>query len=238
MKFAVITDIHGNSPAIRAVLKDIDQRELSHIYCLGDIVGIGPDSNEVLDVLTSRKDISYVIGNHDLAVISAFYGQDPPKGHHKERDHHEWLAARIDSSYIEFLKKMPKQIVQTYLNKRFLFVHYHLNQVEEFIDIDRNPSIGSLDDLYEGANLDLVCFGHHHTLHNYRSSTGVYFNPGALGCYDKSLARYGIVEVKKDGIITEPVEVPYDNERFLKSYRELKVPEREFILKVFHGGQI
>jgi predicted phosphodiesterase len=119
MKFAVITDIHGNSPAIRAVLKDIDQRQLGHIYCLGDIVGIGPDSNEVLDVLTSRKDISYVIGNHDLAVISAFYWQKPPKGHHNERDHHAWIAERIDSSYIEFLKKMPKQIVQTYLNKRF-----------------------------------------------------------------------------------------------------------------------
>jgi hypothetical protein len=46
------------------------------------------------------------------------------------------------------------------------------------------------------------------------------------------------VEVKKDEIITKPIEIPYDNERFLKSYRELEVPESEFILKVFHGGQI
>lgn len=238
MRLAVITDIHGNRPALEAVLKDIDQRQLDHIYCLGDIVGIGPDSNKVLDLLTSRKDISYVIGNHDQAVIAAFNGQDPPRGHHNEREHHEWLAARIDSSYIGFLEGMPKQIIQTYLNRRLLFVHYHLNQKEEFIGIDRNPSIERLDALYEGANYNLVCFGHHHILHNYRSNSSAYFNPGALGCYDKSLARYGIVEVNKDEILTFPMEIPYDNRDFLKSYIELGVPEREFILKVFHGNQL
>lgn len=36
----------------------------------------------------------------------------------------------------------------------------------------------------------------HHILHNYRSNSRVYFNPGALGCNAKPLARYGIVEVK------------------------------------------
>lgn len=238
MKFAVITDIHGNSPALEAVLKDIDQRQLDHIYCLGDIVGIGPDSNKVLDLLTSRKDISYVIGNHDQAVITAFYGQDPTRGHHNEREHHEWLATRIDSSYIGFLEGMPKQIIQTYFNSRLLFVHYHLNQKEEIIGIDRNPSIERLDALYEGANYNLVCFGHHHILHNYRSNSSAYFNPGALGCYGKSLARYGIVEVNKDEILTFPMEIPYDNRDFLKSYIELGVPEREFILKIFHGNQL
>jgi putative phosphoesterase len=238
MKFAVITDIHGNNPALEAVLKDIDKRQLDHIYCLGDIVGIGPDSNEVLDLLTSREDITYVIGNHDLAVIAAFYGQDAPVGHHNERHHHEWLAARIDSSYIGFLEKMPKQIVETYLNKRLLFVHYHLNKEEQFISIDKKPSIGRLDNFYEGTNFNLVCFGHHHILHNYRSESSVYFNPGALGCYDKPLARYGIVEVTSEEIMVEPVEIPYDNRKFLKSYIELEVPEREFILKIFHGGQL
>lgn len=191
MRLAVITDIHGNRPALEAVLKDIDQRQLDHIYCLGDIVGIGPDSNKVLDLLTSRKDISYVIGNHDQAVIAAFYGQDPPRGHHNEREHHEWLADRIDSSYIGFLEGMPKQIIQTYLNRRLLFVHYHLNQKEEFIGIDRNPSIERLDALYEGSNYNLVCFGHHHILHNYRSNSSAYFNPGALGTDSVITLRIG-----------------------------------------------
>nr|WP_084065446.1 metallophosphoesterase family protein [Paenibacillus stellifer] len=53
--FAVITDIHGNSPALRAVLEDISNKEIDHIFCLGDMVGIGPDSNQVLEMLTEQK---------------------------------------------------------------------------------------------------------------------------------------------------------------------------------------
>jgi len=51
------------------------------------------------------------------------------------------------------------------------------------------------------------------------------------------LARYGIVRVTEENIFVELHEVPYDNIQFLRSYEELGVPESEFILKVFHGGQ-
>ena len=49
MKFAVITDIHGNMDALSAVFKDIDRRgDIDHIYNLGDVIGIGHNTNEVL----------------------------------------------------------------------------------------------------------------------------------------------------------------------------------------------
>lgn len=52
MKIGVITDIHGNAPALKAVLNKLDKRrDIEHIYCLGDMVGIGPDTNEVLKIL-------------------------------------------------------------------------------------------------------------------------------------------------------------------------------------------
>jgi len=107
---AVIIDIHGNSPALKAVLNDISAKHVDHIYCLGDVVGIGPDSNQVLELLATRSDISYVVGNHDLAVIAAFRGEDPPKGHHKERKHHEWLAERIHPRYIDWMSEVVGEI--------------------------------------------------------------------------------------------------------------------------------
>ncbi|GIN58170.1 hypothetical protein J8TS2_24890 [Lederbergia ruris] len=71
MKFAVLTDIHGNYPALRAVLKEIDRRDdIEHIFCLGDMIAIGPDTNEVLETLFSRKDVSMITGNHDEAVLA------------------------------------------------------------------------------------------------------------------------------------------------------------------------
>lgn len=65
MRIAVLTDIHGNFPALKAVLEDIDHQRIDHIYCLGDLIAIGPYVNEVLEALFSLQDISIVAGNHD-----------------------------------------------------------------------------------------------------------------------------------------------------------------------------
>ena len=49
MKFGVIADVHGNASALKAVLHEFDKMgDIEHIYCLGDMIGIGPDTNEVL----------------------------------------------------------------------------------------------------------------------------------------------------------------------------------------------
>lgn len=75
MKVAIITDVHGNASALKAVLRDIDQREeIDRLYCLGDMVGIGPDTNEVLELLFSRNDLSMITGNHDEAVPPSLTG--------------------------------------------------------------------------------------------------------------------------------------------------------------------
>ena len=66
MKLAIITDIHGNELALKAVLQEIDKRgDVSEIWCLGDMIAMGPDSNEVLDILFGRSDIRIITGNHD-----------------------------------------------------------------------------------------------------------------------------------------------------------------------------
>lgn len=85
------------------------------------------------------------------------------------------------------------------------------------------------------SNYELVCFGHHHIVHEFKGRNRLYLNPGSLGCYHKPLARYGIVEVTQEGIAYRLREVPYDNRAFLASYRTLGVPDGELILKVFHG---
>ena len=72
MKVAVISDIHGNLEAFGEVLADIDQVGADAVYCLGDIVGYGPDPEAVVQILR-RKRIPSVMGNHELALSSAAY---------------------------------------------------------------------------------------------------------------------------------------------------------------------
>ncbi len=68
MPTAVISDIHGNTEALRAVLADIETRDVDRVICLGDIVGYGPDPLECVDLVAERCAWS-LIGNHDFAVL-------------------------------------------------------------------------------------------------------------------------------------------------------------------------
>jgi predicted phosphodiesterase len=70
MKVAVISDIHGNLEAFTEVLADIDRMEADSVVCLGDIIGYGPDPEEVVRLLRSRE-IPSVMGNHELALASS-----------------------------------------------------------------------------------------------------------------------------------------------------------------------
>jgi len=69
VRLAIISDIHGNLEALRAVLADIDRRDdIEKIVCLGDIVGYGPDPVECVELVAERCEWS-LLGNHDFGVL-------------------------------------------------------------------------------------------------------------------------------------------------------------------------
>lgn len=65
---AVISDIHANTPALKAVLDDIASRNVEQIICLGDVIGYGPEPTESLDLVTEHASVT-LMGNHDFAVL-------------------------------------------------------------------------------------------------------------------------------------------------------------------------
>lgn len=245
MQFAIITDIHGNSSALKAVLSEIDNKNtIDHIYCLGDMIGIGPDSNEVLETLFSRADTSMITGNHDEAILSLAKGQQYPKSHSHVKEHHQWILDRMDKSFIPKLDQLPRTIEQNIEGYSILFIHYQIeySKINEHISKDPfssivEPSMSNLEYLFKGHNEDLICFVHHHPIHYFKGNKTTYLNPGSLGCNHKSTAPYAIVKIENSKVDICLKEATYDNSSFLESYHELQVPEREFILKVFHGNQ-
>ena len=54
-KIAIFSDIHGNLEALDAILKDVKKNKISNIYCLGDIIGIGPNPKECLNLIIKNK---------------------------------------------------------------------------------------------------------------------------------------------------------------------------------------
>lgn len=67
MKRALISDIHSNLEALQAVLEDIRQQEVDEIYCLGDIIGYGPNPRECIDLI--MKCDMCLLGNHDQGAL-------------------------------------------------------------------------------------------------------------------------------------------------------------------------
>lgn len=237
-KVAIIADIHGNRSALEAVLEDIARDEqIEHIYCLGDLIGIGHETNEVLEMLFSRKNMSFVMGNHDRAILDIMEGKEP-ESQGGEREHHKWIASRLDKKFIPKLLSIPVRQYENINGTNFLFVHYHLNEKDEFLPIDNQPTTKNLDELYDMINSNVICFGHHHILHHFKSKEKLYLNPSSLGCTHNPLAPYATLEVGKSGQVNASfIEVPYDNKEFLLLYDKLKVPEKDIILKIFHGDQ-
>jgi len=75
MKRAIVSDIHANLAAFQAVLQDIEKEGVEDIYCLGDIIGYGPDPRPCLDL--AFKFPLNLMGNHEEAVLFGAFGFNP-----------------------------------------------------------------------------------------------------------------------------------------------------------------
>jgi diadenosine tetraphosphatase ApaH/serine/threonine PP2A family protein phosphatase len=74
-RVAVISDVHGNRHALDAVLEAVAAEQPDELWCLGDLVGYGPQPNECCDVVAARADLC-LAGNHDLVVLGSLSIRD------------------------------------------------------------------------------------------------------------------------------------------------------------------
>ena len=66
-KIAIFSDIHGNLQALKTILEDIDRDSFDEVICLGDVVGIGPNPKECLELIIDSN-IKMVKGNHEIYI--------------------------------------------------------------------------------------------------------------------------------------------------------------------------
>jgi len=119
VKRAVISDIHGNLEALQAVLQDIDKQDVDEIYCLGDVIGYGPNPRECIDLC---RDFSMcLLGNHDNGALF------DPEGFSSGAERAIfWTRRQLeDPSYgdaksrWDFLAQLPR----THRENDYMFVH-------------------------------------------------------------------------------------------------------------------
>ncbi len=111
MKIAALYDIHGNLPALEAVLSEIDREEVDMIVVGGDIVP-GPMSRVVLEILMSLGDrVSWIRGTCERDVVEAFDGGTLSHIKSQEvRANTEWTARQMEQSHRDFMAGLPDRI--------------------------------------------------------------------------------------------------------------------------------
>lgn len=162
-RIALFSDIHGNLTALDRVLGDISSCGCSEAYCLGDVVGYGPEPAACIERMRERGTPT-IRGNYDdgvgkrLGQCGCFYDSEQAKADGKKSyaftdkalsdDQHEWLAA------------LPDDIRLESRGLRVLLTHGSPRKINEYLMPDR-PS-AQLARLADNAMADVVCVGHVH----------------------------------------------------------------------------
>lgn len=150
MKVAVVSDIHSNTEAFLTVLAAIDEMKVDRIYCLGDIVGYGPNPVEIVNIVRDRVH-ACILGNHDEAVI------DEPR-YFNRIPYEAIMWTKVQFSYgqeenLQYLASLPPILRESGM----VFTHGLLDNNMCYVD--------STDDLmmiFDGMETqDFICFGGH-----------------------------------------------------------------------------
>ena len=113
MKFALISDIHGNLEALTAVLEDIDKQQVDKVHCLGDVVGYGSEPSACLELVNKTCDIK-LMGNHEYVVLGL---ESPDSYTHIARIAAEWTRGKITARDLALMAdfEMDRSIDNLYL---------------------------------------------------------------------------------------------------------------------------
>jgi predicted phosphodiesterase len=104
MRVLIISDIHANLIALESVLSDAGP--IDAVWCLGDLVGYGPNPNECINRVRNLPNLVCIIGNHDSAVINQI---DPYTFNSEARYAIEWTQNQLTESNLSFLRSLPEK---------------------------------------------------------------------------------------------------------------------------------
>ena len=171
-KIALISDIHSNLEAFKAVLKEIKKLRIKIIFCLGDIVGYGANPNECIGLIRKNKIIS-IKGNHDheatLLENIEWFNKDAKQAI-------LWTKEKLTESNSRFLKNLPASLE---FENVFLVHGSPRDNLYEYI----LPDMDDYDyaEFFSLAGKDVIACGHSHIQFFKEFNNRIMINPGSVG---------------------------------------------------------
>lgn len=224
-KIAILSDIHGNMPALESVLEDIKLRQIDEIVCIGDLVGKGPEPSKVIASIQENCDV-VIKGNWDEFLLN-----------HSEYESIKWQQNQLSEDDKTYLKQLPF-CYEFMLGEKFVrCVHASPRSVYERI-LPFNP-LEKQKTLFENSDQTLNICGDrtpdyyvygdiHYACVKPISGKGILVNVGSVGNpLEIPEASYCIFEQIGNSIGVQLIRVPYDKEAVIQKARELGMPDIE-----------
>ena len=154
MRIGLISDVHGNLPALEAALAALRRERCERLVCAGDLVGYGPFPNECVSLVSEARALC-VAGNHDLMAIDRL---DDPRAGALARETLAWTRTVLDPAARAYLEALPPSAEAVGV----LIAHGSLDDPTVYVQSDRAGAelarLGS-----ERPEASLLVLGHTHT---------------------------------------------------------------------------
>jgi len=225
-QIAIISDIHGNIPALEAVLKDIKRRRIKMIFCLGDLVGKGPCPEKAIDICRNKCK-AIIKGNWEEVL--------------NRNSTHEivrWQSERLNSEQKTYIRDLPNCIEFRISGKNARL--YHASQVSTMHRIQRNASNDEQLAMFtntsftgDGLEPDIIGYADIHIVFLKQLNEKILFNAGSVGNpLDFPQASYVVLEgnygSEKAGVLSvNIIRVPYDIELSIRQAQDEGLPNLE-----------
>ncbi len=246
MKCAVLSDIHGNLHALRAVLADARARKPDVYFILGDYYGEFPFPNEALDALGRLRNAYFVRGNRET-YLDTLRAQDPAGWTDEQFGALYWNYARLSGKSHRRIARMPDTLSMALAGQTFHLAHAPAAHFGPSV-VDKTGGMRYAEDRAKGQVLPdgfsrhaqgllaadaafartlaampggVYLFGHYHTQWHHRKGGALLVNPGSVGMpLDlMSTASYTVLEWDGEAVRVDERRVAYDVESAVKALK-------------------
>ncbi|MEP7066925.1 MAG: metallophosphoesterase family protein [Gemmatimonadota bacterium] len=249
MRYALISDVHANLPALEAVLENIASRaDVDATYHLGDLVGYAPWPNETVRRLLAAG-VPGIAGNYDSTVGLDYEHcgctYEDPRQAELAHASFEWTKEHVTADVKRVLASLPLRIDLRPLGGHtsgptVILVHGAPTINTLYLTEDRPDGfMATMGELAGAKGGDVLCFGHTH-LAWHRVIDGVHFvNTGSVGRPKDGdyRAGYVILGVDEKGVNVETIRVEYDLDAAVQAIRASDLPN-EFADYLTAGGKL
>ena len=219
MRIGIISDLHSNIDALRAVFQEFADRGVEKVICLGDVLGLGAHPEECVQLLKEHQSqlLAIVRGNHEDYLINEL-----PVYNHNDKtldklpteiiDLFKWNHGQVSQDSVEYLKKLPRDQIIEIEGKKIFVSHYPVDQLGKYRKFYYRPNSTQCRQLFDGIDADIYLFGHTHIRCVVKTHDHKWFiNPGSLGCpIGIEAASAGILTITPEKIDYEQIDIPYN----------------------------